>query len=126
MSTAIRSSTMFAALALGLFALGITAAQAHVFLGGANAPFVNWLRNHSPAPTSQAPTVANDVPTVVYPLPSRATAGDVEERLLDLGFTAVTSVSHSGNIYTADATWDGQRVDLRIDGKNGRISARPS
>ncbi len=126
MSTAIRSSTMSAAFALGLFALGITAAQAHVFLGGANAPFVNWLRNHSPAPTSQAPTVANDVPTVVYLLGSRATIAHVEERLLDVGFTSVRSVSRSGNIYTAEAMWDGQWVDLRIDGRNGRISARPS
>ncbi len=121
MNTATRRSAMSAVLALGLFTLGATAAQA-----GENFYFQRWLRSHPVEVARQAPAEANVIPSVVYPFPARASAGHVEESLLRLGFTAVRSVSRSGNVYSAEAMWDGQWVDLRIDARNGRISARPN
>ncbi len=116
MSTAIRSSVIALTAVLALSALGTTAAQAQG----------NREWGHPVAVARQAPVEFAGVPSVVYPLGLRATVAHVEERLLDLGFTAVTSVSRSGRIYTAEAIWDGRWVDLRIDGRNGRITARPS
>ena len=72
MSTAIRSSAMFAVLALTI--VGATAAQAQGFVPygtGANAHHAQWMKSHPIVSTSRAPTVANDVPSVVYPFRER-------------------------------------------------------
>ncbi len=121
MNTAIRSSVIGLTAVLALSALGTTTAQAQ-----GNFSFTRWMQSHPFEAARQAPAELAGVPSVVYLLGSRATVAHVEERLLDLGFTAVTSVSRSGRIYTAEAIWDDRWVDLRIDGRNGRITARPS
>ncbi len=121
MSTAIRRSVIGLTAVLALSALGTTAAQAQ-----GNHAFTGWMQRHPFEAARQAPAELAGVPSVVSLLGSRATVAHVGERLLDLGFTAVRSVSRSGRIYTAEAIWDGRWVDLRIDGRNGRITARPS
>lgn len=120
MSTAIRRSVIGLTAVLALSAMGTTAAQAQ-----GNFSFTGWMQRHPIVSTSQAPAEVDGLPSTVYLLGSRATVAHVEERLLDLGFTSVRGVSRSGAIYAAEAMWDGRRVDLRIDGRNGRITALP-
>lgn len=66
--------------------------------------------------------LAATMPDAIYPFPANAGTSDVKQALNKRGFTDVRSVEKSGNIYTADAEWDGKRMMLRIDGKTGAIT----
>ena len=66
--------------------------------------------------------LAATMPDSIYPFPANAGTGDVKQALNKRGFTDVRSVEKSGDIYTANAEWDGKRVLLRIDGKTGAVT----
>ena len=123
MSTAIKSSAigLCTAFAILVSALGTSPAQARDH--ATSYIFENRAFQNSAELSRQDPA---EFSSVVYPLPRRATVAYVEEQLRHMGFTHVTSVSRSGNIYKAEAIWDDRSVTLRIDGRNGRITVRRS
>ena len=66
---------------------------------------------------------ASSAPATVYPFPHRGGPSGLKRELLALGYSDVRDVTRNGNIYEADAQWNGRPLHLRIDARNGSIQA---
>jgi paraquat-inducible protein B len=70
-------------------------------------------------------TVIRDpIPTSVT-LSSGASSSVLASQLSDLGFEDIGKVEKEGGIYKLKASWEGQPLTLVVDGRNGRIEAKP-
>ncbi len=63
-------------------------------------------------------------PIVVPSDPQDATVHEVQSALVTLGFEDVTNIERDGRIFTAEASWKGKSLNLRIDTRNGRATDR--
>ena len=61
------------------------------------------------------------MPKTVNPVPGNASTTEMKSSLQKLGFTEIDKVTHSGNVYTAEAKWHGEWTTLRIDAETGSI-----
>ena len=63
-----------------------------------------------------------DRPTQLSIYASTANEAEITQNLQSLGYTDLQNVRLSGDVYTADAMWNGTPVRIRINAEIGRIS----
>lgn len=70
---------------------------------------------------STAAAAASERPMVLPVAAQDRNEADITKQLQELGYTQLSDVRMSGDVYTATAFWEGEPLSIRIDDQVGRI-----